>query len=35
MVENKRRNITNKYALSLDSCTLNRRAVLISVKEDI
>ena len=36
MVENSRRTIINKYALDLesDSGTLNRKAVLVSVKED-
>jgi len=34
MEENRRRTIKNKYALGLDSSTLNRRAVLVSVKED-
>ena len=34
MVENRRRTIKNKYTLGLDSGTLNRRAVLVSVKED-
>ncbi len=34
MVKNKRRTIINKYALGLDSGTLNRRAVLVSVKEN-
>ena len=34
MVENRRRTIMDKYALGLDSGTLNRRAVLVSVKED-
>ena len=35
MVENKRRTIINKCAPGLDSSTLNRRAVLVNVKEDI
>ncbi len=36
MIENRKRTIKNKYALGLDSDsgTLNRKAVLISVKED-
>jgi hypothetical protein len=34
MVENRRRTIKNKHALGLDSGTLNRKAVLVSVKED-
>jgi activator of 2-hydroxyglutaryl-CoA dehydratase len=34
MVENRRRTIKNKYTLGLDFGSLNRRAVLVSVKED-
>jgi len=34
MVENRRRTIKNKYALDLDSGTVNRKALLVSVKED-
>jgi len=34
MVENRRRTIKNKYALGLDSGTLNQRAVFVKAKDD-
>jgi len=34
MVENRKRTIKNKYTLGSDFGSLNRRAVLVSVKED-
>jgi len=34
MVESRRRNIMNKYALGLDFGTLDARAVFVNSKED-